>query len=98
MKLDTIGDALPEPPLHEKVAFLRGAQAYPAPVDRIDAVETHMSWVFLANGWAYKLKKPARSQFLDFSTREARRLDCEEEVRLNRRLAADIYVGVVPLT
>jgi aminoglycoside phosphotransferase family enzyme len=98
MKLDTIGDALPEPSLQEKVAFLRRAQAYSAPVDRVDAIETHMSWVFLANDWAYKLKKPALSRFLDFSTREARRLDCEEEVRLNRRLATDIYVGVVPLT
>jgi aminoglycoside phosphotransferase family enzyme len=98
MKPNTIGGVLPEPPLHEKVAFLRRAEAYAEPVDRVDAVETHMSWVFLANGWAYKLKKPARSPFLDFSTREARRLDCEEEVRLNRRLARDIYVGAVPLT
>lgn len=98
MTLGMIGETLPEPALHEKVAFLRRARAYADPVDRVDAIETHMSWVFLANGWAYKLKKPARHQFLDFSTREARRLDCEEEVRLNRRLASDIYVGVVPLS
>jgi aminoglycoside phosphotransferase family enzyme len=57
-----------------------------------------MSWVFLAGDWAYKLKKPVRYQFLDFSTREARRLDCEDEVRLNRRLAPHVYVEVVPLT
>jgi aminoglycoside phosphotransferase family enzyme len=57
-----------------------------------------MSWVFLAGGWAYKLKKPVRYQFLDFSTPVARRRDCEEEVRLNRRLAPDVYVGTVPLT
>ena len=67
-------------------------------MERVDAVETHMSWVFLADGWAYKLKKPVRYQFLDFSTPEARRLDCEEEVRLNRRLAPDVYIGIVPLT
>ena len=89
--------ALPEPALQEKIAFLRQPRAYVDPVDRVDAVETHMSWVFLADGWAYKLKKPVRYQFLDFSTREARRVDCEEEVRLNRRLAPDVYVGAVPL-
>jgi aminoglycoside phosphotransferase family enzyme len=88
----------PEPGLAEKVAFLRRADAYPVPVARVDAIETHMSWVFLADGWAYKLKKPVRHDFLDFSTREARRTDCEAEVRLNRRLAPDVYVGVVPLT
>jgi aminoglycoside phosphotransferase family enzyme len=79
------------------VAFLRRPEAYADRVDRVDAIETHMSWVFLADGWAYKLKKPVRYEFLDFSTREARRLDCEEEVRLNRRLAPDVYVGTVPL-
>jgi aminoglycoside phosphotransferase family enzyme len=93
-----VGEALPEPALREKVAFLCRTQAYPGPVERIDTVETHMSWVFLADGWAYKLKKPVRYEFLDFSTPEARRLDCEEEVRLNRRLAPDVYVGTVPLT
>jgi aminoglycoside phosphotransferase family enzyme len=86
------------PSLHEKVFFLRRTQAYPDPVERVDAIETHVSWVFLAGGWAYKLKKPVRYQFLDFSSLEARRVDCEEEVRLNRRLAPDVYVGTVPLT
>jgi aminoglycoside phosphotransferase family enzyme len=63
----------------------------------VEAVETHMSWVFLTETHAYKLKKPVRYAYLDFSTVEARRLDCEEEVRLNRRLAADVYLGVIPL-
>jgi uncharacterized protein len=94
----SVDEAPSEPALHEKVVFLCRTQAYPEPVERVDAIETHMSWVFLADGWAYKLKKPVRYQFLDFSTPEARRLDCEEEVRLNRRLAPDIYVGTVPLT
>jgi aminoglycoside phosphotransferase family enzyme len=87
----------PDPGLAEKVAFLRRADVYPVPVARVDAIETHMSWVFLADGRAYKLKKPVRHDFLDFSTREARRADCEAEVQLNRRLAPDVYVGVVPL-
>jgi len=56
-----------------------------------------MSWVFLTDTCAYKLKKPVRYPYLDFSTVEARRLDCEQEVRLNRRLAADVYLGVIPL-
>ncbi|MGZ3240655.1 MAG: hypothetical protein ACXWJK_09910 [Burkholderiaceae bacterium] len=54
-----------------------------------------MSWVFLTDGYAYKLKKPVRHDFLDFSTVEARRFYCEEEVRLNRRLTTDVYLGMV---
>lgn len=91
-------EAQPEPALPEKVAFLCRTEAYADRVERVDAIETHMSWVFLAGGWAYKLKKAVRYEFLDFSTLEARRFDCEEEVRLNRRLAPDVYVGTVPLT
>jgi aminoglycoside phosphotransferase family enzyme len=88
----------PDLALREKILFLRRTDTYPDSAKQVDAVETHMSWVFLADGWAYKLKKPVRYQFLDFSTPEARRRDCEEEVRLNRRLASDVYVGTVPLT
>ncbi|HEX5082326.1 MAG TPA: hypothetical protein VFY40_09780 [Blastocatellia bacterium] len=57
-----------------------------------------MSWVFLTDKHAWKLKKPVRRDFLDFSTLEARRRDCEEELRLNRRLAADVYYDTAPLT
>jgi aminoglycoside phosphotransferase family enzyme len=57
-----------------------------------------MSWVFLTDTRAWKLKKPVRYDFLDFSTLEARRIDCEEELRLNRRLAASVYYGIAPLT
>ena len=56
-----------------------------------------MSCVFLGDAYVYKLKKPVRYDFLDFSTSEKRRIDCEEEVRLNRRLAPNIYLGVVAL-
>ncbi len=90
--------ARPEEELADKVAFLRRGDAYPDPVARVDAIETHMSWVFLADGRVYKLKKPVRYDFLDYSTREARRIDCEAEVRLNSRLAPEVYVDVVPLT
>jgi len=87
----------PQPELAAKLDFLGRPQAYPEATSRVDAVETHMSWVFLTDTHAYKLKKPVRYPYLDFSTAEARRLDCEEEVRLNRRLATDVYLGVMPL-
>jgi aminoglycoside phosphotransferase family enzyme len=57
-----------------------------------------MSWVFLTDRHAYKLKKPIRYNGIDFTTSALRRRNCEEELRLNRRLAPDVYLGVVPLT
>ncbi len=86
-----------EPPrvdLTAKVAFLlRGA--FPSPPR---TVETHMSWVFLTDGFAYKLKKPVRHRFLDYRTIEARRTDCEAEVALNAPLAPGVYLGTAALT
>ena len=87
----------PEIALESKVAFLRQPTSFPGSSYRVEAIETHMSWVFLTDGYAYKLKKPVRYDFLDFSTIESRRFYCEEEVRLNRRLAPDVYLGVVAL-
>lgn len=81
-----------------KVAFLRQPTAYLQPVDRVETRETHMSWVFLAGDRAYKLKKPVRFPYLDFSTIAQRAAACRSELRLNRRLAPDIYLDVVPLT
>jgi aminoglycoside phosphotransferase family enzyme len=83
--------------LKSKVAFLRQPTSYPEPTYRVEAIETHMSWVFLTDGYAYKLKKPVHYDFLDFRRIDARRFYCEEEVRLNRRLAANIYLGIVAL-
>lgn len=83
--------------IEEKAAFLSNPRAYPDNPAGIEVVETHMSWVFLADQLVYKLKKPVRYDFLDFSTVEARRRNCARELRLNRRLAADVYLGVVPL-
>lgn len=85
-------------PLEVKVAFLRSPEAYEERPDAVEAVETHMSWVFLTDRRAYKLKKPIRYDVLDFSTLWRRRRSCLREVRLNRRLAPDVYRGVVPLT
>ncbi|MEN9316947.1 MAG: hypothetical protein RIS35_3340 [Pseudomonadota bacterium] len=64
----------------------------------VDLIETHISWVLLAGEHAYKIKKPLSLGFLDFASLEARRHFCEEEVRLNRRLAPELYLGVVPIT
>lgn len=83
--------------LESKLAFLRQPSSYADPVYRVEAIETHMSWVFLTDGHAYKLKKPVHYDLLDFRTVESRHFFCEEEVRLNRRLAPDVYLGVVPL-
>jgi uncharacterized protein len=71
--------------------------SYPHPAGQVDRLETHISWVFLAGPFAYKVKKPVRMGFVDFSTLEARRRCCDEEVRLNRRLAPDLYLDVVEI-
>lgn len=60
--------------------------------------ETHISWVFLTDRHAFKVKKPVRTPFLDYSTLALRKHYCEEEVRLDRRYAPELYVGVVPIT
>jgi uncharacterized protein len=81
----------------ERSAELLRALADPAtyrssqPVRRFD---THASWVFVSGRWAYKVKKPVRLPFLDYSTLERRHAACREEVRVNRELAGDIYRGV----
>src|SRR5581483_11880523 len=71
--------------------------AYPFPVADVRVVQTHISAVFLAGPFAYKVKKPVNPGFLDFSTLDRRHHFCQEEVRLNRRLAPDVYLGVVPV-
>lgn len=71
---------------------------YPHPADPVQHIETHISHVFLAGDFAYKIKKPIDLGFLDFSTLERRHRCCEEELRLNRRLAPDLYLGVVAIT
>ena len=87
-----------EPALTAKVEFLSGGAAYGLAAGAVARRETHMSWVFLAGDRVYKLKKPVRFPYLDFSTRERREAACRAELKLNRRLAPDVYLGVVPLT
>jgi aminoglycoside phosphotransferase family enzyme/predicted kinase len=86
MELPRLIDALAQP------------ATYPHPVARIEIHHTHISVVFLAGTYAYKIKKPVDLGFLDFTTLHRRRHFCDEEVRLNRRLAPNVYLGVVPIT
>ena len=78
----------------EVCAALATPDFYPGQPDRVEVRETHISWVFLAGDRAYKLKKPLVLPFLDYGTPQRRRKMCREEVRLNRRLAPDVYLGV----
>lgn len=84
--------------LDRLITGMQDPRAYAHPVDRVEHIETHISHVLLAGDYAYKLKKPLNLGFLDFSTLEKRRFYCEEELRLNRRLAPHIYLEVVPIT
>lgn len=78
--------------------WLGSPAAYAKTTRRVERIETHISWVFLTDRHVYKLKKPVKFEFLDFSELELRHQACEDEVRLNRRLAPDVYLGVVPIT
>jgi aminoglycoside phosphotransferase family enzyme len=80
------------------IRSLQRRDLFPHPVQRFDVRETHISWVLLTGLYAYKIKKPLDLGFLDFSTLENRRHFCEEEVRLNKRLADDLYLEVVAIT
>jgi uncharacterized protein len=83
--------------LDDEVAFLSRTTSYAAPVCRVTRLESHMSWVFLAGEEVYKLKKPVRFPYLDFSTLARREAACRAELALNRRLAPDVYKSVMPI-
>lgn len=83
--------------LSNKLSFLGSPQAYPHRPRHVEVIETHMSWVFLTGSLVYKLKKPVRYPFLDFTTLAARKRHCATELRLNRRLANDTYRRLVAL-
>jgi aminoglycoside phosphotransferase family enzyme len=83
--------------LDEKVEYLGRGRSYGLPAGEVVRRETHMSWVFLAGDQAYKLKKPVRFPYLDFSTLLRREAACRAELALNRRLAPDVYKTVVPI-
>src|SRR3989338_5686741 len=90
--------AAPHVTKHDVIAFLTTPAAYGSDCGRVDRVETHISVVFLAGARALKLKRDVHFPYVDYSTLEARKECCDKEVRLNRRTAPDIYVGVTPVT
>ncbi|MFV2004743.1 MAG: AAA family ATPase [Gammaproteobacteria bacterium] len=73
-------------------------EVYNHPVEHIELIETHISWVLLTGKYAYKIKKPVNFGFLDFSTLKKRQACCEQELYLNRRLASSIYLDVVAIS
>lgn len=83
--------------IEEKLRFLRSPQAHGCDPSDTQWIETHMSWVLIAGDRVLKMKKPVRFPFLDFSTLQAREHYCREELRLNRRLAPDVYRRLVAL-
>lgn len=91
-------DAVGESENKSVLKLLANPRSYPEATRRVERIETHISRVFLTDRFVYKLKKPVQYDFLDFSTAPRRRQACEQEVRLNRRLAREVYLGVVPIT
>ena len=79
------------------LSFLSDTDSYPHHPPQVTLLQTHASWVFIAPPYAYKIKKPVNLGFLDFSTLKLRHADCERELVLNRRLAEDIYLGLIPI-
>ncbi len=88
--------AIPETS-NDVVAFLQRPDAYPHCPRTVELRETHISWVFLAGRFAYKLKKPVRFDFLDFSSCQRRQTACDAELRLNRRFSPSVYRAVLPV-
>ncbi|MFQ6124706.1 MAG: phosphotransferase [Candidatus Heimdallarchaeota archaeon] len=82
---------------HALVEALMKPETYDETVRKIELVQTHISFVFLAGDYVYKVKKPVNFGFLDFTTLEKRKFFCGRELELNRRLAGDMYLEVVPI-
>jgi aminoglycoside phosphotransferase family enzyme/predicted kinase len=80
------------------IAALSDPGFYPHRPERVEHLTTHISDIFLAGPYAYKLKKPVAFPFLDFTTLEQRQHFCQEEIRLNRRLCPTVYLDVLPIT
>ena len=87
-----------DPAVSTLIASMNNPFAFGHPVSYIKLIETHISWILLTGTFAYKIKKPVDFGFLDFSTLEKRCFYCQEEVRLNRRFAPDIYLDVIAIT
>lgn len=89
---------IPAAPSGLRIEELMKPSAYPHPVTRLELRETHISWVILTGTFAYKIKKPVKLDFIDASSLENRLHYCQEELRLNRRLAPELYLDIVTIT
>ncbi|CAN5730084.1 bifunctional aminoglycoside phosphotransferase/ATP-binding protein [soil metagenome] len=90
-------DTAPRPDLDDITRALHQPAIYPNQPAAVEVIETHASIVFIAGDHVYKLKKPVDFGFLDYSTLARRRLMCQLEVQLNRRLAPNVYLGIEKL-
>ncbi|MEO0067707.1 MAG: AAA family ATPase [candidate division WOR-3 bacterium] len=88
----------PDPTIQSRVKEMLDPRLYGKGVKKVQLIQTHTSWVFLAGGFAYKVKKPVNFGFLDYTTLSARRFFCYEELRLNRLISPEIYLDVLPIT
>ncbi len=79
------------------IEWLKTGEGFDHPIDGVEIIETHISWVLLTGRYAYKIKKALNLGFLDYSTLEKRKFQCEEELRLNRRTAPEIYLQLVAI-
>src|SRR5437588_8316358 len=93
-QLENMGTNLESP---ELIRFLESAASYPHGTTTVRSIQTHISWVFVASPFVFKVKKPVNLGFADFSTLEKRHNFCQREVELNRRLCPEVYLGVVPI-
>lgn len=96
--MSTVDTSTQEVSTEQKLEALCSPACYPVPAASVELIETHFAWVFLVGEHAYKMKKPAAYPFMDLRTIADRQRNCLDEVRLNRRLAPDVYLGAVPLT
>src|SRR6266576_6526159 len=81
----------------ELIRFLESTASYPHGPPAVRSIQTHISWVFVASPFVFKVKKPVNLGFADFSTLEKRHHFCQREVELNRRLCPEVYLGVVSI-
>src|SRR5688572_2833493 len=79
------------------VAFLASRSSYQHGPPEVRCLQTHISWVFIASPFVFKVKKPVNLGFLDFSTLEKRHQICRRELELNRRLCSEVYLAVIPI-
>jgi uncharacterized protein len=82
----------------QQVHALIDKRSLPGRCNNMQLKETHISWIVLSDDYAFKIKRPVRFSFVDFSTLASRKHFCQEELRLNKRLAPDMYLDVLPLT